>query len=236
MKILFLCLIGLAIFSTSPTFAYFEEYPPYKFKDGAPKHLEIKSLVSKQEEYKDGSTLVRFQENKDWSFKLLIKDDKTTIVDNDGEPPLPQGVYQADLDHNGQKDFIVLSWNMGTGLGGHEGTVDIYLKEKEGLYHKISFITMDAGIEDFIDPDKDGKYEVIITNVYSGKEHTYFTYDIYEFKNFKLVNADSKFIGFPKFVWYTHKKNDKDTTHLSVKERHSHVQEKNASIKYDGIQ
>jgi hypothetical protein len=65
-------------------------------------------------------------------------------------------VYQVDLDGNGYKDFIVLSWNMGTGLGANEGTAEIYLKEKKGTYHKISFTTMSAGIEDFVNLNKVG--------------------------------------------------------------------------------
>jgi len=220
------------------SFAYFQNYPPYKFKNGAPKHLELPNLIgSKADEYKskDGRVLVQFHQNKDWSFKFLLKDDGTILDENNGVPPIPQEVYQVDLDGNGQKDFIVLSWDMGIGLGASEGTVDIYLKEKKGKYHLISFETMEWGLEDFIDLNKDGKTEVIMTSFYGGKDHNYFTYDVYEFKNYKLVNADKKYKGFPKFVWYTNKNNDKDTIQLSARERQKHVAEKDASIKYESI-
>ena len=66
-------------------------------------------------------------------------------------------------------------------------------------------------------------------------KHPYITYSIYEFKDNKLLNADKKFKGFPKFVWYTPKANDKDTKKLKKKERSSHIAKKNSSIQYQKI-
>ena len=102
-----------------------------------------------------------------------------------------------------------------------------------GGFEKISYYTFDAGIEDFIGPDKNGKYKVIITGFYQGNRHNYISYNIYEIKNYHLINADAKVKGFPKFIWYSNKPNDKDSGSLTQQERHLHAKEKNNSIHYE---
>jgi hypothetical protein len=149
------------------------------------------------------------------------------------ETPMPWAVYRVDLDKNGLEDFIIFYSYRGCGLAASADKVEIFLKKQGGEYQKISYDVMSAGIEDFIDLNHDGQYEVIITDFYSGKKHNYFTYSIYEFKDYKLVNADLKFSGFPKFVWITYKPNDKDTTHLTDDEKAQHVDKKNESINYE---
>jgi hypothetical protein len=129
-------------------------------------------------------------------------------------------------------DFIVLIYS---GAGTLIGEVNIYLRKKEGGYAKISYEAAGIGIEDFCDINSDGKYEVIIVDVYSGKNHNYLAQDVYEFQNYRLVNADRKFKDFPKFVWMTYKPNDKDTVHLSHKARAKHIFKKESSIKYQNV-
>lgn len=209
-----------------------EKYPPYKFKVGPPKHLVTANLVEGRDVFKDGPVLVRLKKLENWDVDFLIKDGKKVLSDSAADYTWPMEVYWVDLDNNGFKDFVVISWNMGSGLASHEYTVDIFLKEKEGVYHKISYISMDAGLEDFVGPGQDEKYNVIINDFYGGSDHNYFTYDIYEFKDYHLVNADSKHKGFPKFVWLTYKKNDRDAVGLTQAERQSHVKEKDGSITY----
>lgn len=232
---LFVIIVFLLIPQAS-AFAYFDRYPPYGFKQGPPGHLEARSLIVDQGEYQDGHVTVQFHEQSGESFRFLLKDGEVVLDDTHGqEPPVPDAVYQADLDHNGFRDFIVISSFRGAGLGGHLGLVEIYLKEKEGQYHKISYETMAPGLEDFVDLKNDAKYEIIMTGYYSGKEHNFFSYNIYEFNGYKLVNADKKHQGFPKFVWLTDNPNDKDTLKLTDKEKKDHIEEKNTAIKYGNV-
>lgn len=223
----------------SNVLGYMEDYPPYKFKDGAPKHLESQALVDfDKSEYKssNGRVEARLNDPGDDSYDFMLRDGKTVLVNKrDRETPLPCALYSTDLDNNGQEDFIVFSNYRGCGLASQQDAVEIFLKKESGSYEKISYDTMCSGLENFIDLDKNGRYEVIITDLYSGDKHSYFTYNIYEFKDYKLANVDTKFKGFPKFIWYTDKPNDKDTTHLIAKERMAHVKQKNNAIKYEEI-
>ena len=235
----FLALITIILFlPASSAFAYFSNYPPYKFKEGSPKHIEAKLLVDSDKprfKSKDGKIFVRLKETAG-SFNFLLKDGKLVLARlTDDKVPLPNSVYQVDLDANGVKDFIVFYNYRGSGLASQKDRVDIFLKNKGGSYQKISFDTLSAGLEDFVDLDRDGKYEVIVTGFYSGNKHNYFTYDIYRLKGYRLVNADNRYSAFPKFIWITYNKNDKDTAHLTDEENLSHIGQKNDSIHYEEL-
>lgn len=219
-------------------YPYFDNYPPYSFKKGPPEHLEAKSLVDfDKPKYKsrDGKITAKLKEKAD-SFDFILRDGRLVLAQiKKDEPPLPNSVYQADLDANGLKDFIIFYNYRGNGLAAQRDKVEILLKKKQGVYQKVSYDTFSAGLEDFIDLYRDGKYEVIITDFYGGSKHNYFTYNIYKISDYRLVNADAQSKGFPKFIWFTYNKNDKDTLHLSQEERLSHTEKKNTSIQYEDI-
>jgi len=231
--------IGLLLWAAGTSFAYWNSYPPYKFKDGPPAHLNVRLLVdgdTPDYKSKDGSVVVHLKESKLYKVEFSLQVGKIVLVSSGQDmEDFPCSVFQGDLDNNGFDDFIVFYNYRGPGLGGHQDRVEIYLKKNKGGFKKISYNTFDAGIEDFIGPDKEGKYKVIITGFYQGDKHNYFTYNIYEFRNYRLVNADAKVKGFPKFIQYTYKPNDKDTGRLTQKERLLHTKEKNSSVHYRDI-
>lgn len=216
--VLTLVILIQAFFYNSIASAYFENYPPYKFKDGPPAHLEAKPLLGTEEKYsKDGITVIL--KDSDKGYHLSIKDDKKVVLDRSSdEYPRPQEVYRADLNGDGLQDFIVISWWGGAGLGSHEDQVELFLKKKDGSFTKIQYNALAAGLQDFVDLDKDGRYEVIMTGLYYGPGHNYFSYKHYQIKDYRLVESKT-LKGFPKFVWMTNKPNDKDTTHLTSKQK-----------------
>ncbi|MFA5159826.1 MAG: hypothetical protein WC484_04905 [Candidatus Omnitrophota bacterium] len=232
--------IAVLIFSSwvGDGLAYFERYPPYKFKDGQPAHLNVQPLLSDNGDYKskDGSVVVHLKEPKLYEVEFFLEVDKTMLVSPDHKrEDFPRSVFQADLDNNGLEDFIVFYNSRGSGLAAHQDRVEIYLRKNKSGFEKISYDTFDARIEDFIGPDRRGQYKVIITGFYQGSRHNYVSYNVYEFGDYRLVNADVKVKGFPKFIWYTDKNNDEDTTHLTIKERLHRSREKNRSIFYEKV-
>jgi len=203
--------IGLMLWTASISFAYMDNYPPYKFKDGSPKHLEAENLVgSDKAEYKsrDGQIIAKLKDTEDSPYFILQEGNTVLVRINKKELPFPYAVYRADLDGNGLNDFIIFYWEGGAGLGANQDKVEVFLKKKTGSYQRIVYETLSAGIEDFIGPDKEGKYKIIITGFYQGDKHNYFTYDLYQFEDFRLINANAKVKGFPRFVEYTCKNND----------------------------
>ena len=230
--------VGLILWTTGISFGYRADYPPFRFKDGPPAHLNIKPLVSGEGDYKskDGSVVVHLKELKLYEVEFFLKVGKTMLVSSDQDiEGFPYSAFQADLDNNGLDDFIVFYNYRGPGLGAHHDRVEIYLRKNNGGFGKISYDTFDAGIEDFIGADKEGKYKIIITGFYQGNRHNYFSYDIYELRGNRLVNADAKVKGFPKFVQYKVKNNDQDTGRLTQQERLLHTKDKNSSIHYEDM-
>jgi len=232
----------ILLFTSTATYAYFENYPPYKFKNDPPMHIKAKLLVDlNKPEFKsgDGVIVASLSETAEES-NFLLKEGKTTLLNRNIKTreevaPIPHAVYQFDLDNNGLKDFIILSSYRGAGLAGYNDVVEILLKKQDGSYANITYDTMKSGIEDFVDLNKNDECEIIITGFHFDNKHNYFTYNIYEIKNYKLVNADSKFKGFPKFIWNTNKPNDKDTKHLTKEQRCYLSNEKDSSIYYNKI-
>lgn len=232
------CATVLLCCNPSVGWAYFKDYPPYEFKNGPPKHLEAEMLADFNKQYyesKDGAVAVRLKSGFA-SIDFLVEEGGYVLAHKDElELPYPYAVYGADLDGNGLRDFIIYYWWGAPGINLSLIRVEIYLKKERGGYRKIYYDSNSPGLEDFTDLDNDGKYEVIITDYYCGKKHTYYSYSIYEFKGCELVNADNKFKGFPKFIWYTYKPNDKDTKHLTKKERLLHTKGKDSYIWYEDI-
>ena len=227
----------ILLFSTS-VYAYFEDYPPHKFKDGPYKYLDEKPLSG---EYisEDGKVKAIIKKT-EGSLSALLQDGDVVLLDTsipreDYQPSsVPYSIYHVDLDKNGFKDFLLFYSYMGNTLYANYGKVVLHLKTSPNEYKTISYMTFSIDIDDILDLDNDGKYEFMITGIangkYKGKSHNYFTYNIYEIKDYKLVNANAKYKDFPKFVWYTDNPNDKDTVHLSEAERAKHIREINNLI------
>ncbi len=235
--IILLLMFSLIPVSPISVSAYIEDYPPYKFKEGRPPHLTAKEFVHDDKNASlhispDGHYILQYNDSTE-NFKIFLKGgDKILIDKEEFSLPFISNIYEADIDANGLNDCIIFSSYQGNGLAAYNDRVEIFLQYPNDKYIGIQYDTLSAGLEDFVDLDHDGDFEIIITGFYSGKEHNYFTYSVYELVEGRLVNADSKYMGFPKFVWYTYKPNDKDTSHLSNEERQECVKIKNDSIRY----
>ncbi len=238
-KLLILVSIFFTYFSSN-ALAYLKDYPPYTFEDGPPDHLGVEALVDiDRSEFrsKDGKMLVRIKKTKT-SIEILIKENELVVVSKTSQGfPVPYAVYRADIDGNDLMDFIVFyNYRDWFRNGIKEDKVELFLKRDEGTYKKISYDAITVGLEDFVDLDKDGKYEVIITSMNRIKKHSYFTYNIYEFVDLGLLNSDAKFKDFSKFIRYTSRANDGDSKDLTEGERRLIASEKDSSIKYHKLQ
>jgi hypothetical protein len=245
-KIIYVGIILTVLFSNS-VYAHFEHYPPHTFKDGPYKHLEDKPILGllagrdTPRVIQEGPIYAEIDASEEGIY-FIIRDGDLILVEleraNDNSPDF---VYWTDINNDGLKDFIVMYCDRGLGLDAYGGLIDIYIKSKTGSYTKISYHTLHIDEKDFVDMDGDGNYKVIITDMYSsdsrgqGKHHNYFTYNIYELSAGRLINADYKYKDFPKFVWITNDPNDKNTTHLTEKEKQAHTYQKDDLIKYESI-
>ena len=195
--------------SSVNAYAYYATNPPYQFTQGPYQYVPGNPIGD--------------------------KDIPAFIKKNLDPGNLNPQVYKFDVDGNKTEDFVVFVYPGGGSLANE---LHIYLKKPDGVgYRKVSFVEdMGAGIEDIVDINEDGRWEIILTSLYADKNESYFVYDVYAFNNFKLHNVDKKFKGFPKFVLYGKDPDDKDATLLNPSERLQFVNQKNNSIKYEDIE
>ena len=76
----FILFMGISLLSLQVSFGYWEDYPPYKFKEAPPVHLNVKPLVSGEGDYDDGSVVVNLKEPKPFEVEFSIKAGKTMLV------------------------------------------------------------------------------------------------------------------------------------------------------------
>jgi hypothetical protein len=226
-------LIFLSLMNPHSIFAYHQNYPPYAFKDGPPAHLQAENLLKGRTIYRSEDRNVIAGYNADEAngvnvFRVRIGGQ--IRLERDLSSIAIPALHRVDLDKNGQDDYIAISWGGGAGLGALVQLVDLFLGRNDGQFDVVSFESFAGGLEDFVDLDGDGRYEVLVTAVYWGKQHNYFVYCVYQIKDGQLVNANARFKGFPKFVWYTHKRNDQDTAHLTPAERNQFVKEMDSKV------
>lgn len=237
-RLMILVSIILTCFSSN-ALAYLKDYPPYQFEDGPPDHLKIVALIdSSKSEYvsRDGKTSASLKKTKS-GIVFQVKDDGVVLISKKSKKlPLPYALYQTDIDGNGLNDFIVFyNYRDWFRNGIKEDMVEIFLKKSEGAYQKIAYDTISVGLEDFVDLNGDGIYEVIITKMDRIKRHNYFIYNIYEFDSFRLLNSDAKFKGFSKFIRYFLRPNDNDDLNISRKERLTLSDSNNKAVQQKAI-
>lgn len=226
MKKTFLLLVVIVALCLTEAEAYMKDYPPFPFKSKKlPPHLETEGLI----EFK-GETTTRVEDLQvelstiDAYDKLRIKDGKEIIFETEeGVTPFVFAVYYADLDNNKLKDIVIFSDYRSCGLG-YKHRVDILFQVRRHTFSHIHYDTMSASLKDFVDINRDGVYEIIYTDFYDGQRHNYFVYSIYEIRDAKLYNANKKYSpAFPKFIWFTYKPNDKQSTRITREEKEEYL-------------
>ncbi|MDD4202198.1 MAG: hypothetical protein PHQ52_01895 [Candidatus Omnitrophica bacterium] len=172
--------------------------------------------------------------SKDLKYKNKI------LMEGDDFNSTLERAIELDLDGNGLNDCVVFRQYFGNSIAVLQGKVDIFLRFSETEFQHIYYEGFCIGSEDFVDMDKDGKSEIIRLDLVrgadkKGKEHNYWGYNIYELVDGKMVNANEKYEGFPKYVWYTEKHNDKDTSHLTKEYREKLAKEQYSKIEQEKI-
>lgn len=212
-------------------FAYLEDYPPFKFDQKKPPHINATLLVDeKRSEYKsaDGritAKLVWDTIKNEVSFVLksgqvILKEEMQASIFE----AAPFAAYMLDINSDGIQDFTVFSHNHSNSWITADDNVEIYLGDQAGEFKVITYKTKNADIEDFVDLNNDGKYKILrclqeVVGIRPAALHTYWHYNIYEINHSELVNINAPGNGFPKFIWFTEKPNDEETNRLTTDQR-----------------
>lgn len=197
----------------------FEKYPAIKYKTLVfDKSIsETDSLLTAKASYLNYNIILTQKEDSDTAHVVISYKSKLIsdfIIGADNAMALQDTAYIADIDGNGYPDFKILYFNLGSGLA-------TSLEHKlycfnEGNKRFNSFFYIDFFSFPERDINGDGNYEIIsdILNKYQG--HSYWTFNLFNYKNGKLVNVNS-IADYPIMVPYLYDETVEVTRKLSRK-------------------
>jgi hypothetical protein len=171
----------------------------------------------------------RMIKTNDCYWCILVLDRKgrpiSTLATNDMASYV-YSVYSADLNQDGQADFLVNIWTGASGLAG-EGSTTTFLLSSGTRYVALDWYNHDFEPEDIVRFKKGGPSYFINNELISngdektkdGRDHNFWVYQLYRFSGSKMVEANRDDPRFPKWVWYTIKENHRETDQLTAEQK-----------------
>jgi hypothetical protein len=125
----------------------------------------------------------------------------------------------ADINGDGVLDCKLLIPYMGNGLAALNTRIIYLFLHKDNKFTKISYLDMinsdhagdNRSERDF---NNDGNYEIITTSLINYGNHSYWVYNLYNFKNNDLVNVNNKY-NYPILIQFLNRENFKITDKIS---------------------
>ncbi len=136
-------------------------------------------------------------------------------------------VWWADLNKDGKEDFLVRVWLGGCGTIYTFSCHVAFILSNNGGYKVTTVQTLWSGTEYFVDLKGDGRCQFIQTSFVhgrpersrDGKFHNFWVYNLLEISGCRLVLTETLDRRFPKWIWYTHKPNHKNTTLITAEQK-----------------
>ena len=226
----FLTLVLLLSFPANGS-ALDDRYPPFDIKAFKDRMLNAE-LINKPEErgeFKDRDLSIKWTSKGMETSRVEIryKNKLTVQVELPGKDDYSNAVgeiYYADLDGNALPDIIIHPAFYGSGLGSFYKTTTILFQATPGQFRRLDFTSFYFGPEDFVDLKGDGHYQLLMMQLMEAlgqdrKPHNFWVYTPYEIKDFSLRMDRDPAPGFPKFIWYTERSNDKPTDKLTQQQK-----------------
>ncbi len=227
--LLFLLTLTLHSFGQYP----FEKYPALKYREyinwkeiekDSKEKKEFTLTVPKFFDKKDSLTiqLTSFTKNWDSSYITLFRNGKQ--MQRFFEPfgfdiNVFAPVRLADINGDNRQDCKLLIPYMGNGIAALNTRVIYLFQNSDKTFTKVSFLDMIDGKHagdnrserDF---NRDGNYEIITMSLTGYDSHSYWVYNLYNFKNNTLVNVNNRY-DYPILIQFLYRKNFEITKNLS---------------------
>lgn len=240
--LLLFCLISFAAKAQYP----FDSLPSIKYKTYGTWKIIDDNKKEKIRHWK--KTIPRFFNNKDnLTIQLTSFETKETSIIriyrnkkqiNKFFEPFPIGkdfgmledtLYVGDVNGDSLLDLKILCWYGGCGIASENFRVIYLFQKKDTTFTKISFIDKSAYLGSERDFENDGNFEIITKTLNYYKNHNYWTFNIYNYLDGKLVCVNNKY-DYPIMIQYLNKENYKITKKISRKKMKDFEMEKPEGI------
>jgi hypothetical protein len=206
----------------------FEKYPAVKFKTYSnwktiDTDKKVENSISIPNFFKKGKSLsIELNSSKDhWFENSVVKVGTQKFTENIGFNPIAlDSIRVTDLNGDGLKDLKIIAPYMGNGTAAMNVRVIYLFQQKNESFVKISFNDKQYNNRSERDFDGDGNYEIITMQLLGFEEHSYWSFNLFNFVNGKLISVNKKY-NYPIFVPFLFKETFKTTTKVSRKEMKS---------------
>lgn len=125
-----------------------------------------------------------------------------------------EGLFIADFNGDGMKDVKIVSYYMGSGLASMNVRVFYFFQKQNKEFTKISFDDkMDSNRLER-DINGDGNFEIVTQTLKEYSSHSYWVFNVYNFKNDNLVCVNSK-MNYPIMIQFLYHENFKISKKIS---------------------
>ncbi|MNQ56459.1 hypothetical protein D3C85_705820 [compost metagenome] len=226
-----LIIFGLTLLTWTAKGQYpFEKYPSIKYKE----HNDWKTYDDTEKEKKVHSTLTipNFFENEDtltiqltsftdhwWDNSIIrIYHNKTEvqkIIENTAFNPIGLDTLRvADINGDGLQDLKIISAYMGNGTAAINVKIVYLFQQRDHSFKKISFADKMSNNRPERDFDGDGNFEIVTMNLVGYQDHSYWLFNIFNYKNDELVNSNIK-DNYPIMIQFLYRDNYEITNKIS---------------------
>ena len=204
-------------FEKFPSIKY-EEYKDWKIYDKLKTEKRIHFTLTIPGFYDNMDTLTiqltSFQVNWDSSFVRIFRNKKQ--IQKMFEPMhfadinVYEALRTADVDGDKLNDVKMVIPYMGNGLAAMNQRVIYLFQKTDGHFTKVSFLDKMDSNRPERNLDGDNQFEIITMTLNGYEDHNYWTFNIYNYLNGRLINQNEKF-GYPIMIQYLFKENYKVT-------------------------
>jgi hypothetical protein len=223
---LFLLTLTLNSFGQYP----FEKYPAIKYKTSKAwttydksekeKKIEFVLTIPKFFDKKDSLTilLTSFDNKWDSSYITILRNGKQ--LQRFLEPMffydtnLIEPVMLADINSDKLQDIKLIVPYMGNGTASLNTRIIYLFQHKDKSFTKISFMDKMSDNRPERDFNGDGNFEIITMTLTSYAGHSYFAFNLFNFKNNDLVSVNDKY-NYPILIQFLYRDNFKITNKIS---------------------
>ncbi|WP_416438335.1 hypothetical protein [Phnomibacter sp. MR] len=222
-----LTVYGQYPFDKFPAIKY-KEYNTWKQNFKSPNKVENSLTVTKFFKSKDSLTIKITYPTTSWdsSFISIYRNSKQlqTFFEPLGFKPF-EPVRLADFNGDHLTDIKLILPYMGNGTAALNVRVVYLLQQKDGSFTKVSFFDKMAKNRPERDLNGDGNYEIITMTLMGYQNHSYWLFNLFNFKNIDLISVNNQH-NYPILIQFLYRDNYKITNKMTQQKMKEYAHKK----------